>query len=147
MADSSSTMSTVPSEEASSGVLLKRLSAVSGIDHLAQHGELHGECGALAGRAIDANLARMLLDDAVGHGQAQPCASAVPALGLLVLGGEEWIVDAVNVFLSDAATGVGHGDAHVVSVARGDGEGSAGGHGILGIQEEIEEHLLQFAGV
>src|SRR3974390_674047 len=147
MADSSSTMSTVPSEDVSSGMLVKRLSAVSGIDHLAQHGEFHGERGALAGRAIDVNLARMLLNDAVGHRQAQPCASAVAAAGLLALGGEERIVDAVNVFLRDAATSVGHGDAHVVSVAGRDGKCSAGRHSVFGIQEKIEEHLLQLAGV
>ena len=50
------------------------------------------------GRALHADLAGMFLDDAVGHRQSQPGSPGVAGLGL-VLGGEEWIVDAMDVFL------------------------------------------------
>ena len=53
----------------------------------------------------------MLLDDAVSDGQAQARA-ALLALLRSGLGGEERIVDALNVFLRDSAAGVGDAHAH-----------------------------------
>ena len=78
----------------------------SGTDSLSDQGELHDERGAAAGRAVDANLAGVLLNDSVGHRESQSGAAAVTGLRL-VLGGEERIVDAMNVFLRDAGAGVG----------------------------------------
>ena len=53
--------------------------------------------------ALDMNLAGVFLDDAVGDGKAQPDAAAVAGPGR-GLGGEEGIVDALEVFGSDAAS-------------------------------------------
>ena len=65
-------------------------------------------------RLSTSNLAGMLLDDSVGHRQSQSCAP-LPSRGA-VLGGEEWIVDALNVFLRDAAAGVGNDHSHAIAV-------------------------------
>src|SRR4051812_11603867 len=98
-------ISTTPAVLCSRVPLLMRETAVSGIHSLPDHGELHRELGALAGAAVHANLARMFLDDAVGHSQSEAGASGV-ALPRRFLGGEKGIVNALNVFGSNAAAGV-----------------------------------------
>src|ERR1035441_9745635 len=114
-------MSTVPRDTVSSRAAMGRVKMASGIDDLSYHWEFHDEGRALARRTLHVDLACMLLDDPVGHRKPQPGAAAVPGLGL-VLGGEERIVDAMNVFLGDATSGVRHRDLDVVSIAGGDGE-------------------------
>src|SRR5271165_914528 len=104
MAASSSMMSTEPSVLVSSRGATKRVMAASGIDHLSDHGEFHDERGTPPGRTVHMDLASVLLNDAVGHRQSQSRTAAVPALRL-VLGGEERIVDAVNVH--SGGTGLG----------------------------------------
>src|SRR5271165_558839 len=94
----------------------KRPIIASGIDDLSDHRKFHRERRTIARRAVHMNLARMLLNDAVRYRQPEPRAAAVPGLGF-VLGGEERIIDAVNVLLRDAAASVGHRDLHVVPVA------------------------------
>src|SRR5271165_3104988 len=118
MAASSSTISTVPGDHVSSRALSRRLIIVSGIYDLPEHREFHGERGALSGCAVHVNFAGMFLDDAVRHREPQPRTAGIAALGLLVLGGEERIVNAMNVLLRNTTAGVGHSDAHVVAVAR-----------------------------
>ncbi len=95
IAASSSMISTEPGDADSSRPAMARLTAASGIDCLSNHGKFHDECCALAGLAVDADLAGVFLNDAVGNGKAQPGSAAVPGLGL-VLGGEERIVDAME---------------------------------------------------
>ena len=56
--------------------------------------------------ALDMNLAGVFLDDAVGNGEAQASAAAVAGPGR-GFGGEERIVDALEVLGSDAGAGVG----------------------------------------
>src|SRR5580765_7342344 len=107
MADSSSIIRIAPIELVSSRLPADRLIMASGIDDLSDHRKFHGERRAGSRRAVHTNLAGVLLDDAVGHGQAQSGASAVAGLRF-VLGGEERIVDAVNVLLSNSASGVAH---------------------------------------
>src|SRR5271165_1878959 len=107
MAASSSMIKTEPGEENSPRPGVIRLTTASGIDRLPYHGEFHGERRASAGLAVHADLPGMFLNNAVGHGKSQPGAAALAGLGRgLVLGGEEWIVDAVNMFLRDTRTGV-----------------------------------------
>ena len=56
--------------------------------------------------ALDVNLAGVLLNDAVGDGEAEAGAALVARLGR-GLGGEERIVDALEVLGRDAGAGVG----------------------------------------
>src|SRR5208282_913190 len=106
---------TEPSEENSARAGAIRLMAVSGIDRLPHQGEFHREGSALAGLAVHTDLPGVLLNDAVGHGKPQPGATTVAGFRLgLVLGGEKRIVDAVNMFLRDARTGVGNYHLHLV---------------------------------
>src|ERR1700692_2394547 len=129
MAASSSTISTEPGNAKSSRPIAVRPTATSGIDRLSHHGKLHNECRAATRRAIDANLAGMCLDDAVGHRQSQACAAAVSCLGL-VLGGEKRIVNAMNMFLRNSGAGVGHRHLHVMAVGGADHQRATGGHRI-----------------
>src|SRR5208337_5463097 len=100
MAASSSTISTDPAEASSSRPRAFRLTTASGIHGLSDQGEFHGEGRASSGLAVHADLAGVLLDDAVGDREPQSGAARVPGFGL-VLGGEEGIVDAVYVLLGD----------------------------------------------
>ena len=56
--------------------------------------------------AFDMDLSGMLLNDAVGDGKAQAGAAALPVAGR-GFGGEERIVDALEVLGRDAGAGVG----------------------------------------
>ncbi len=56
--------------------------------------------------AFDVNFAGVFLDDAVGDGEAEAGAAAVAGLGR-GFGGEEGIVDALEVLGRDAGAGVG----------------------------------------
>src|SRR5437762_647965 len=70
------------------------------------HREIEMELGASAGLALNADLAGVLLNDAVGDGKSEAGAAALAgAVG--GLGGEERVVDARDVFGRDAASAVG----------------------------------------
>ena len=96
--------------------------------------------------ALDMNLARVLLNDSVGDGQAKSRATpfAWPGRGF---GGEEGIVDALQVFRCDAGTGVRYDRFNVAVDHGGDAQAPTAGHRLLGIEQEIEKDLLQLAGV
>src|SRR5580692_834537 len=111
-------------------------------DCLPAHGEVQGESGSLARMTLHANLAGMFLDDAVGDGEAQTGAAGL-AFARRSLGGKERIVDALNVLGSDAASGVGHRYADTLSIERGHAQCAAARHSVFGVQEQIQEHLLQ----
>ncbi len=96
--------------------------------------------------ALDMNLAGVLLNDAVGHGEAQSGTAAVAGPGH-GFGGEERIVDALEVLGRDARAGVVHNRFDVPVGERGYAEAAAAGHGILGVQQQVEKHLLQLAWV
>src|ERR1700730_659808 len=101
--------------------------------------------------------AAALLDDAVDGGEAEAGSRA----GLL--GGEERFEDAGLGGGFHTVAGVGNGDDHVVStldrrmemgvlavdekILRIDGELAAERHGVAGVDGEIEEDLLELAGV
>src|ERR1700686_5792198 len=63
-------------------------------------------------------------------------------------GGEEWVVDALQVLRRDTLPIVTYIDARkAIRVPGLDGEPSALFHGVAGIQEQVQEDLLQLPGV
>jgi len=110
----------------------------------AGHGEgkFNPERGAAARPVEDFDGAAMLLNDTVSHREAEAGALAHS------LGGEERIVDAVQVLGGDADSRIGHfGPGSRAFRPGAHFEGTAGRHGVAGIQEEVEKHLLKLAGV
>ncbi len=101
----------------------------------------------------------MLLDDAVGGGEAEAGAFA------LFFGGEERLEDFIDNFRRHAAAGIGDGQADVFPghgleaagvlsgddfVVSADGDGSfagAGLHGVSGIDAQVHDDLFEFADV
>src|SRR5580658_7076141 len=101
--------------------------------------ELYVEGSAFAGGRADIDLAGMFLDDAVAYGEAQACAAAAG------LRREKGIENAVNVFARDACAGIHDFDFDAAVVRAGTHfEQAAAGHGVAGVQEKIQEDLLQF---
>jgi len=88
----------------------------------------------------------VLLNDAVGHGKPQTGSLAL-AFARGRLGGEERVVDALNVFLWDSISGVGNLHADCLSVGTGDAQDAALGHGVFGVKEQVQKDLLQASGV
>src|SRR5208282_3384220 len=108
--------------------------------------KIQGEGGAFARAALHADVARVFLDDAVGDRKPKTGAATL-AFRRSRLGREEWIVDAVDVFLRNARACVGDAHADKFAVECGHVQDSAPGHGVLGVQEQIQKHLLQSPGV
>ena len=63
------------------------------------------------------------------------------------LGGEEGIVDALEMLGSDAGAGVGDEGFDMAVDQSSDAQASAAGHGVFGVQQQVEEDLLQLAGI
>ena len=98
------------------------------------------KAGPASDLALELNAAAMGADDALNDHQAQA--------GAFLLGGEKGVEDAVELFLGDAAAGVGHADPDAVSAfTRLEGEGAAFAHGLHGVFDEIDQHLLDLGGV
>ena len=96
--------------------------------------------------AHNMNLAGVLLDDAVGDREAESRATAIAGLGC-GLGGEKRIVDALQMLGRDARAGVCHHRLDMAIDCRGHAQTPTFRHGLLGVQQQVEEDLLQFAGV
>src|SRR5216684_1357329 len=142
---SSSMMSTAPARPGDPGVPFnseREITAVSDMERLPAQGEVESESCAGAGMTLHANLAGMFLDDAVGDGKAEAGAAGL-AFARSGLGGEEGIVDALDVLGSNARSGVGNTHADAVAVHCGNTQCAAARHGVFGVQEQIQEHLLQ----
>ena len=109
------------------------------------HGQLHEERGAFAGPALGPNTTPVVLDDAVGDGEAQ--ASALADL----LGGKEGVEDAAQVLLGQAGAVVAEGETDVAAIDAGTHRKVtlAVGlqHGMLGVGENVEEDLLHLVGI
>src|SRR5579872_7028373 len=145
MADSSSTIRIAPkAEPLSIGARLN--TANSDIDNLPYQGEFKMKRRALSRMAFHPDLARVLLDDAVSHRETQPGAPGL-AFARGVLGGEKWIVNLVDVLGRDARAGIAYAHPNRCAVGGGDAQGSASGHGVFGVQEEIQKDLLELAGI
>ena len=101
-------------------------------------GQRDGEARALADRAVAGDRAVVLAHDAVGDRQAEAGALADG------FGGEERIVDARDVFARNPGARIGDFDDGAIALETGGNrQPAAARHRVLGIQEEIEEHLLQ----
>src|SRR5262249_36312347 len=84
----------------------------------------------------------MLLNDTVGDRKPQTGALARG------LGSEEGIVDAVQILGCDTVSRVGNLNPRTEPIGPGaDFQSSAAAHGVARVEEEIQEYLLQFAGV
>ena len=84
----------------------------------------------------------MLRDDAVHHRQAHAGAA------LRQLGGEEWLEDPLLQLGRDADAGVAHLHPDLAVAAAGpDRQIAAAGHGVGGVDDEVDEHLLELAAV
>src|SRR5450432_3763267 len=118
--------------------------AASDIDCLS-HGKLQLELGSLARLGVHADLACMLLNDSVGDGQAQARATRL-ALTRGVFGGEERVINPVDVLRRDAAAAVTDVDLHGITVDCGDAQRpTLARHGVLSVEEQVQKHLLQLA--
>src|SRR3954471_24488120 len=96
--------------------------------------------GAFARRALDGDVARVLLDDAVGDGEAQ--ARAAPD----AFGREEGVVNLGDVFGRDADARVRDFDQQRPVVRRGRREldAPAFGNGVARVEDQIRKDLLEF---
>ena len=103
---------------------------------LAQRGNREREAGALADRALAVDGAVVLLDDAVGDRQPEPGALADG------LGGEERIVDAGQV-LGRMPAPVSDLDDRAPSLDRRGTVSQPPRHRVAGVEEQVQEHLLQ----
>ena len=115
--------------------------------------QVDAEGRALADLAVGEDVAARLLDDAVDGGQAEAGALAD------ILGGEERLEDLGHDLGRHAGAGVLDLDQHVLAgrhavagelqalalgdVARADGERAAVGHGVAGVDGEVDDHLLE----
>src|SRR5581483_1017505 len=104
---------------------------VSGMNFFPRERELQAEVSSPPRLALYRDSPRVLLNDAVGHRQTQPCSLLLPALG-----GEERIVDSVQVLGGDPFSRIDDLRAHNLSARvssgasgrRADGKNAAGGH-------------------
>src|SRR5208282_4175605 len=108
--------------------------------------KIQGEGGAFARAALHADIARVFLDDAVGDRKSKTGAPILAFRGRR-LGREKWVVNAMNVFLRNARSGVGDARADKFAVQCFYLQDSAPSHRVLGVQEQIQKHLLQAPGV
>src|SRR5215472_2546704 len=145
MAGSSSITSTLPLEIAAS---TSRGGASDGIDKLPgrrfhlKPGEFQVEQRAARARIGNLDRAAVFLDDAIGDGEAQARAFARG------LGRKERVVNAVEVFGGNAGARIAdiHAGAGLLA-PRAYGERAAALHGVTRIQEQVQEDLLQLAGI
>src|SRR5580658_6952788 len=144
---SSSMMRTAPARPDVPFTNVREITAASDIfglggDSLAAQREIEGEGGSLPGMALHANLSGVFLDDAVGDGKAEAGAAGL-AFARRSLGGEERIVNALNMLRGNAGSGIGDADADALPVERGHAQRAAARHGVFCVQEQVQEHLLQ----
>lgn len=119
--------------------------------------KIDAEETALPRFTVDVDESAMLLDDAI-HG-GKPHAAALAA----ILGGEEWLEDTVASFRVHACAGIGDGKDGVrtgedagIEAAVGivedrhfgfNGETTPIGHGVVSVEAEVHEDLLDLKGV
>src|SRR5580704_6637456 len=139
-------ISTEPAEAYGSLIFVRVITAASDIDGLPSQREIQIERGAFARPTLDANLARMLLDDAVGNREAQ---AGTPVLALANCGfsSEERIVNPIDVFGSNAAARIRDGNRNAGAIRSDHPQRAARRHRIFGVQEQVQKHLLQAPGI
>src|SRR5580700_6516381 len=120
----------------------RTITAASDIDSLPGQREIEVEGSAFTMPALHSNLPRVLLNNAVGYRQAQARTSRLP-LTRSGLGSKERIVNSVDMLLCNARARVRHHHANAFAVHGCNAQRPAIAHGVLGIQKEVQEHLLQ----
>src|SRR5579864_4602632 len=108
-------MRTLPCDGKAASLTRLEMTAASDIDSLPQQRKIKIERRAFMRSAFYTNLASVLLDNSIGHRQAQPGAAPLAILGGS-LGGEERIVNSLNMLLSNAHAGVGNHHVNPVAV-------------------------------
>src|SRR5579863_533042 len=104
--------------------------------------QLQVEPGPAAGMAEHFNRTAVLLYDAVGNRKPQSGALARR------LGGKERVVNAMQVFWSDAVARVDHVNVRATVIrGRPDLEHAAAFHGVPSVQKKVQKHLLQLSRV
>src|SRR5256885_119397 len=97
------------------------------------HREIKMELGAGAGLTLNADLAGVLLDDAVGVGERESGAATL-ARAVGGVRGEERVVDAGDVFGGETAAAIGDGNVRPGCIVRGaDLQDAALVHGVFGV--------------
>src|ERR1035441_5285605 len=143
---SSSMMSTEPVGEGSPFIVPRAMTAASDMNCLPAQGKVQGKGRPGPRITFYAYFAGMLLDDAVGDRKSQAGATLLTLFGGR-LGREEGIVYALDMFGCDARSGVGHSYADHVAIGGGHVQRAASRHGVLGVEEQVEEDLLQSSGI
>src|ERR1700750_1735037 len=92
------------------------------------------------------NLACVLLNNPVGNGKSKTCSTSLAWSGRGFCR-EKRIVNALEVLGRDAGTGVGNNGFDMAIEQGCDAEAAAARHRFFGVQQEVEKHLLQFAGI
>ena len=118
--------------------------------HVARHGcsglgrcqwQQQGEATALTRRTGQTNVAAGLPDETIDAGKPQPAAG--PRLG-----GEEGVEDALTHRFVHAVAGVGHVNAdHLAVSTAAQAQGAAVGHGVTGVDGEVQQGIFQLSTV
>src|SRR6476646_5754965 len=144
MPASSSIIRIEPPWETSIGGRVK--TAALDIDCLS-HWKFQLELCSLARLRVHADLACMLLNNSVCDGKAKARAAGL-TFARNVFGGEERVINPVDVLRRDSGAAVTDVHLNAVSVGRADVQRAAlARHGVFGVEEEVQEHLLQLAGI
>src|SRR5207248_7061013 len=120
--------------------------AVLDIDGLPDHWKFEVEGGSNSTFAFYADFPSMLLDNSVCNRQSEASSAMLPFTNH-GLGSKERIVNTVDVFLRDSASGIADCNCDSHPVASHNAQCSPLRHGVLCIQEQVQKHLLQFAGI
>src|SRR5579863_6650927 len=122
------------------------ITAASDIHSLSGEREVEIKSCTCAAPALHPDLAGMFLNNSIRDRQTQSCATAL-APWRAGLGGEERIVDSLNVFLRNPSARIRHNDTDPFTIRRRNAERTAVGHRILRVQKQVEKNLLQTSGV
>src|SRR3954447_2605258 len=106
--------------------------STSGMDRIPRQRKLKMEGCAGAYGALDVDFSRVFLDDAVGHGEAEPRAPLVSRPGGRFCG-EERIVDAFQVLRGNTRARVADQRLDMSVDQRGHPQATSAGHGFLSI--------------
>ena len=105
------------------------------------------ERSALARIGIHANLTRVFLNDSVCYRETQTRTARL-AFTRRCLGGKERIVNPGDVLGRDSRATVADADLDSGAVGGADPQRApVGRHGVFGVQEKVQEHLLQLSRI
>ena len=96
--------------------------------------------------ALHMNFSGMFLNDSIRDGKTEARSAAVARFGR-GFGGEEGIVNALEMLGRDAGAGIGDKGLDVSVDKCGNAQAAASGHGFLGVEQEIEKDLLELSGI